>query len=119
CAGHTLEGIDFRGAGVLVKPYGADESLRPERVEIKNCRIHHHLYGIQVERGKAIYVHDNDVSDNFDDTGHTYFGAGMGNVEAGGIRFTATEDSTIERNTANGSANGIYLRDSARIIVRD
>lgn len=118
CDGKQIEGTEFMGKGVLVESHGEGGMTPPEHVEIKNCRITRFQYGIEVEAGRDIRLHDNDVSSNFDDTRGSYHGAWLGLVDGGGIRVNETEASIIERNVATHGANGIDIRDSRQVTVR-
>lgn len=117
CSGNSIEGKLFRGTGIIVE---SDAGASPrQNIEIKNCRIFHFLYGIAVEHGKAIWIHHNDLSDNFDDTHGTYQGVWLGLVDGGGLRMNFVESGRVEANTANRGANGLDARDSRRLILRE
>jgi parallel beta-helix repeat protein len=117
CAGSTIEGKLFRGNGIVVE----SEAGAPPRqnIEIKNCRIFHFLYGIAIEHGKNIFIHHNDLSDNFDDTNGTYQGAWLGLFDGGGLRLNFVESSRVESNIVRRGTNGIDARDSRTLAIRN
>lgn len=119
CDGKRIEGENYLGKGILVERYGENGNIRPQHVEIKNCRIAQFQYGIVVENGSDIYIHDNDLSGNWDDTRGSYHGAWLGIVDGGGLRMNESEASVIEGNVAHAGANGIDLRDSHHIVIRN
>lgn len=110
CGNQPIGGKNFGGAGIVVGPNVA-------RVEIANCRISHFLYGIEIQASTAVSIHHNDLSNNFDDTNGSHHGAWLGLVDGGGVRVNHSADITIESNVANNAANGIDVRDSARVTV--
>ncbi len=119
CDHKSIAGKNFLGPGILVKRYGPPPGLRPENIEIRNCKIFNHQYGILVEEGRNIRVLNNNLSNNFDDTHGSYFGPWMGAMDGGGLRMNQTQDGLVQGNTSNRSSNGIDLRDSERIIVQN
>lgn len=119
CAGHAIRGANFLGSGIAVRRYGLFGVQIPSYVEIRNCHISNFRYGIWVEAGKYLAIHDNDSSNNYDDTDlATHYGIFLGNVDGGGIRLNSTSDSHILSNTTTHQAIGIDLRSSTNIVVR-
>jgi len=118
CQGHTIRGANFQGYGIAVRKYGLLNGSTPAYVEIKNCNVSGYRYGIWVEAGKNLVVHDNNVSNNYDDTDSSRYGIFLGMVEGGGIRFNATTDSFILANTTTTQAIGIDVRTSSNIKVQ-
>ncbi len=92
----------------------------PTNVEIKNCRILHQRTGIFVGGSNNVYVHDNDLSDNYDDTDKNRFGIFLGPPpDGGGLRLDTVRGGRVENNTANNQAIGVDIRDSDSIVVRN
>lgn len=119
CNHRSIRGQNFVGAGITIRRYGPAPGIRPENIEIRNCRISNQQYGIFVEQALNIRILRNDLSRNFDDTHGTYSGPWMGAIDGGGLRMNQAEDSLVEGNVSNRSSNGIDVRDSNRIIVRN
>jgi parallel beta-helix repeat protein len=111
CNGSRIEGKEFIGKGVMV-------NTPAPRIEIRHCRISNFLYGVEIQHGNTIHVHHNDLSNNFDDTHGSRHGAWLGLVDGGGIRVNHSTEIRIESNSANAGANGIDVRDSARVLIR-
>lgn len=112
CGNQQIVGKNFIGKGIVVGPNSA-------RVEISNCRISNFLYGIEIQSGRAISIHNNDLSNNFDDTNGSHHGAWLGLVDGGGVRVNNSTDISIQANVANAGANGVDVRDSSRVFVRN
>ena len=119
CDHHTIEGNNFQGYAFFVRKFGFPFQQTPTNIEIKNCRVLHHRTGIFVGGGNNIYVHNNDLSDNLDDTNKQRFGVFLGQAEGGGLRFDTVSGGRAEYNTANNGAIGIDVRDSDHVILRD
>lgn len=111
CQNRQIIGKNFIGKGIVVGPNVA-------RVEISNCRISAFLYGIEIQASRAITIEHNDLSNNFDDTHGSYHGAWLGLVDGGGLRVNHSTDLLAEANVANAGANGLDVRDSARVTIR-
>ncbi len=119
CAGHSIRGTNFGGAGIAVRKYGVLNKEIPSYLEIRNCRLSHFRYGILVESGTKLVIHDNDSSNNYDDTDPaTRFGHFLGAADGGGIRLNNVTDSHVFGNTTLHQAIGIDVRSSSGIIVR-
>ena len=118
CQGHTIRGANFQGYGIAIRKYGLLNGTTPAYVEIKNCNVSGYRYGIWVEAGKNLVVHDNNVSNNYDDTDSSRYGIFLGMVEGGGIRYNNTTDSFILANTTTNQAIGIDVRTSSKIKVQ-
>lgn len=119
CQGHSLNGVDGNGYGVVIHHVGNILNQRPPRnIEIRNCRSSTHKYGIFVDAADNLYIHDNIVSDNFRDVDDRNFGIFLGLAEGGGMRIGDTRNALIANNQANNSAIGIDVRNSSGIMVR-
>lgn len=119
CQGFSLNGVDGNGYGVVVHHVGSLLSKRPPRnIEIRNCKSGKHKYGIFVDAADNLYIHDNDVSNNFRDVDERNFGVFLGLAEGGGIRVGDTRNALIANNRADNNAIGIDVRQSSRITVR-
>ncbi len=126
CDNHSIEGDNRRiegkkysGDGFLVQKFGFPVLAAPTNVEIKNCKVSHHRNGIYVGAGSNIYIHHNDLSNNFDDTNPQRSGIFLGDTEGGGIHLNSVDGARVENNTANNQAIGIDIRNSNHIIVRN
>ena len=119
CGGHSIRGTNFGGSGISIRKYGVLASKVPSYVEIRNCRVSNFKFGILVESGKSLVIHDNDSSNNFDDTDpSTRYGIFLGMTEGGGIRLNNTSDSYVFGNTTLHQAIGIDVRNSTNVAVR-
>ncbi len=119
CNGHSIRGTSFLGYGISVLKYGVLAGTIPSYVEIRNCRLSNFKYGIFVEAGSHLVIHDNDSSNNYDDTDpSTRFGKFLGSTDGGGIRLNNTTDSYVLSNTTLHQAIGIDIRESNNVIVR-
>ncbi|MDL1895221.1 hypothetical protein FBQ82_03040 [Anaerolineae bacterium CFX7] len=119
CQGYALNGRDYNGYGVVVHQIGNVLSQRaPQNIEIRNCKSAKHKYGIFIDAANNLYVHDNNLSDNFRDTDERNFGQFLGLTEGGGIRVGATTNALIENNTTNNNAIGVDVRNGSGITVR-
>ncbi len=118
CANHSIQGVGFAGYGIEVRKYGLLSSQTPAYVEIKNCRISNFRYGIWADAGKNLVIHDNNSSNNYDDTDGSRYGIFLGMVEGGGIRLNNTTDSFILNNTTVHQAIGIDVRSSTNVKVQ-
>jgi parallel beta-helix repeat protein len=119
CQGYSLNGRDYNGYGVVVHQIGNVLSQRaPQNIEIRNCKSSKHKYGVFIDAANNLYVHDNNLSDNFRDTDERNFGQFLGLTEGGGIRVGSTTNALIENNTTNNNAIGIDVRNGSGITVR-
>ena len=119
CAGHTIRGTNDSGYGITIRKYGLLNTQTPAYVEVRNCHVTSFLYGIFVEAGTKLVIHDNDSSNNFDDVDPaSRFGKFLGMTEGGGIRLNNTTDSQVLANTTQNQAIGIDVRNSSDVIVR-
>ncbi|MGE5263814.1 MAG: NosD domain-containing protein [Acidobacteriota bacterium] len=119
CAGHSIRGANFTGSGVAIRKYGLLASQTPSYVEVRNCSISNFKYGIFVESGRYLAIHDNNSSNNYDDTDPiTRFGIFLGAADGGGIRINYVSDSQIFGNTTVHQAIGIDVRNSANVTIR-
>jgi parallel beta-helix repeat protein len=119
CNGHTIEGLERQGHGFWIRKYGFPFLQTPNNIEIKNCRIKNTLDGIFAEAGTNIYIHDNDLSNNYDDTNKDRYGIFLGMTAGGGIRLDNVQNARIENNIANNSAIGIDIRNSESVLIRN
>jgi parallel beta-helix repeat protein len=119
CANHSIRGANFAGYGIAVRKYGLLNSQTPAYVEIKNCRVSNFKYGIWTDAGKNLVIHDNNSSNNYDDTDGSRYGIFLGMVDGGGIRLNNTADSFVMNNTTLHQAIGIDIRSSANIKVQN
>ncbi len=125
CDNHVIEGKEVRKDkkyefyGFFVRKFNFPLMETPTNVEIKNCKIRYTRTGIFVGGSNNIYVHDNDLSNNRDDTDERRFGAFLGQADAGGLRFDTVNGGVAERNTTNNQAVGIDVRDSSNVIIRN
>lgn len=120
CQNNSLTGTDYNGYGIVVHHIGNILNQRPPRnVEIRNCKAGKHRYGIFVDAADNLYIHDNDVSNNFRDVDERNFGAFLGLAEGGGIRVGDTRNALIANNRADNGAIGIDVRTGSGITVHD
>lgn len=119
CQGFALNGTDWNGYGVVVHQVGNLLSQRPARnIEIRNCNISKHKYGVFIDAADNLYVHDNNLSNNFRDTDARNFGVFLGLTEGGGIRVGTTTNALIANNRTDNNAIGIDVRTGSGITVR-
>lgn len=119
CGGHSIRGTNFAGSGIAIQKYGLLNSTVPSYIEVRNCRVSNFKYGIFVESGKSLVIHDNNSSNNYDDTDPaTRYGIFLGSADGGGIRVNNTTASAITGNTTLHQAIGIDIRNSSGITVR-
>lgn len=119
CDGHTIEGLNKQGHGFWIRKYGFPFLQTPNNIEIRNCKVTNARDGVFAEAGTNLYIHDNDFSNNFDDTNKDRFGIFLGMTEGGGIRLDNVVGARIERNTVNNSAIGIDVRHSESVVIRN
>ena len=120
CNGHAIRGTNFTGYGVGIHKYGLLGSQTPSNVEVRNCRVSNFRYGIYAEAGDHLLIHNNDSSNNYDDTDpSTRFGKFLGMSDGGGIRLTNTSSSQVFQNTTLNQGIGIDIRYSSGISVRN
>lgn len=118
CGGHSIRGTTFGGSGISIRKYGLLSSTTPSYVEIRNCRVSGFKYGIWVEAGSNLVIHDNNSSNNYDDTDANRYGIFLGATDGGGIRVNSTTNSYIMNNTTVRQAIGIDVRNSSNVAVR-
>jgi parallel beta-helix repeat protein len=119
CGGHAIKGTGFGGYGISVRRYGLLGVQSPSNVEIRNCRLSNFRYGFFAETGMGLNVHDNNSSDNYDDTDpKSRYGRFLGMTDGGGIRLENVSNSQVVRNTTTHQAIGIDIRSSSNITVR-
>jgi parallel beta-helix repeat protein len=118
CDNHTIEGLNKQGHGFWIRKYGFPTLQTPNNVEIRNCKVTNARDGVFAEAGTNLYIHDNDFSNNYDDTNKDRYGQFLGMTEGGGIRLDKVSGARIERNIVNNSAIGIDVRDSENILIR-
>lgn len=120
CDGHSIEGLDYGGYGFWIRKYNFPILQTPNNVEIRNCKAFHGRGGVFAEAGTNIWIHDNDFSNNYDDTDkQRRYGIFLGLTEGGGIRLDNVQGARIENNTTNNEAIGIDARNSDSIIIRN
>ncbi len=119
CNGHSIEGLDYQGYAFLIRKYGFPLLQTPNNVEIRNCKASKGLAGVFAEAGTNIYIHDNDFSNNHDDTDSRRYGIFLGLTEGGGIHLDHVQGARIENNTTNNEAIGIDVRNSDTIFIRN
>jgi parallel beta-helix repeat protein len=119
CNGHSIEGLDYQGYAFMIRKYGFPLLQTPNNVEIRNCKAFKGLAGVFAEAGTNIYIHDNDFSNNYDDTDSRRYGMFLGLTEGGGINLDHVQGARIENNTTNNEAIGIDVRNSDTIFIRN
>ncbi len=119
CDNHTIEGMDKQGHGFWIRKYGFPLLQAPNNVEIRNCKVTNARDGVFAEAGTNLYIHDNDFSNNLDDTNKDRYGIFLGMTEGGGIRLDNVVGARVERNVVNNSAIGIDVRNSESVVVRN
>jgi parallel beta-helix repeat protein len=120
CAGHSIRGANFTGYGIAIRRYGLLDTQTPDSIEVRNCRVSNFTYGIYAQAGSRLSIHNNDSSNNYDDTDPvTRFGKFLGMAEGGGIRLNNVTNSQIFQNTTLHQAIGIDVRYSSGISVRN
>ncbi len=118
CAGHSLDGTGFAGYGIVVRKYGLLRDQLPADVEVRNCRLSNFKYGIYVEGGTRLLIHDNDSSGNYDDVDpRSRYGKFLGMTEGGGIRLDGVSEAAVVDNRAWNQAIGIDVRDSHAVTI--
>jgi parallel beta-helix repeat protein len=118
CQGYSLNGVDGNGYGVVVH-HTSPVLGRPVRdLEIRNCNMTRHRYGIFIDAADNLYLHDNNTSGNYNDTDPRNYGIFLGLVEGGGIRVNDTRGALISDNHADGQAIGLDMRQSRGLILR-
>ncbi len=119
CDGHTIEGLNKQGHGFWIRKYGFPILQTPQNIEIRNCKVTNALDGVFAEAGTNIYIHDNNFSDNYDDTDKRRYGIFLGLIEGGGIRLDNVQGARIENNTTSNEAIGIDVRNSDSVFIRN
>jgi len=119
CDGHTIEGLNKQGHGFWIRKYGFPILQTPQNIEIRNCKVTNALDGVFAEAGTNIYIHDNNFSNNYDDTDKRRYGIFLGLIEGGGIRLDNVQGARIENNTTSNEAIGIDVRNSDSVFIRN
>ncbi|MBI5303338.1 MAG: right-handed parallel beta-helix repeat-containing protein [Chloroflexi bacterium] len=125
CNNHVIEGKEARKDkkyefyGFFVRKFNFPFLETPTNIEIKNCKIRYLRTGIFVGGGNNVYIHDNDLSNNRDDTDERRYGVFLGQADAGGLRLDTVNGGIVEKNITNNQAIGIDVRDSQNVIVRN
>lgn len=119
CQGNSLNGFDGNGYGIVVHHTSAILGRAVNNIEIRNCNMSRHKYGIFIDAANNLYIHDNNSSGNYNDTDGRNFGIFLGLVEGGGIRVNDTRGALVANNRAGGhQAIGLDIRQSTGIVVR-
>ncbi len=118
CDNHKVTGRNLTGYGVRIRKFNFPLLQTPTNVEIKNCMLSSLRTGIVAEAGNNIYIHDNNLSKNYDDTNAQRYGIFLGSSEAGGVRFDGVQNARIENNQANDQAIGFDIRNSDHITLK-
>ncbi len=119
CDNHSIAGLNYGGYAFLIRQYNFPLLQTPNNVEIRNCKAFNGRTGVFAEAGTNLYIHDNDFSNNYDDTDKRRFGIFLGLTEGGGIRLNNVQGARIEHNTTNNEAIGIDVRNSDSIIIHN
>ncbi len=119
CNGHSIEGLDYQGYGFWIRKYGFPLLQTPQNIEIRNCKAFRSRTGLFAEAGVNLYIHNNDFSNNYDDTDKRRYGIFLGMTEGGGIRFDKVQNARVENNVTHNAAIGIDIRDSDQVLVRN
>ena len=119
CDNHSIAGLNYGGYAFLIRQYNFPLLQTPNNVEIRNCKAFNGRAGMFAEAGTNLYIHDNDFSNNYDDTDKRRFGIFLGLTEGGGIRLDNVQGARIENNTANNEAVGIDVRNSDSIVIHN
>lgn len=117
CDGRSIRGTGYGGSGVSVVKYGILNGTVPSYVEVRNCVISNFRFGIFVEAGTYLAIHDNNSSDNFDDTDDRRYGIFLGMTEGGGIRINSASESLVTSNVTKSEGVGIDIRNSQNMTV--
>lgn len=120
CDGHTIEGLNKQGHGFWIRKYGFPFLQTPNNVEIRNCKVQNARDGVFAEAGTNLWIHDNDFSNNYDDTdSRRYSDLFLGLTEGGGIRLDNVQGALVENNKTNNAAIGIDVRNSDSVVIRN
>ncbi|MGB8648757.1 MAG: right-handed parallel beta-helix repeat-containing protein [Anaerolineae bacterium] len=120
CQGNSLNGVDGNGYGIVVHHTSAVLGRAVRNIEIRNCNMTQHRYGIFIDAADNLYIHDNNSSGNYTDTDKRNYGAFLGLVEGGGIRVNDTRGALVSNNRTDGmQAIGIDMRQSDGVIVHN
>ena len=119
CDNHSIEGLDYNGFGFRIHEYGFPLLQTPNNVEIRNCKVFKSWGGVIADSGTNLWIHDNDFSNNRDDTDLRRYGIFLGLTEGGGIRLDNVQGARIERNITSNAAIGIDVRNSKSIVVHN
>jgi parallel beta-helix repeat protein len=117
CQGNSLDGADFNGYGIVVHHVGFF-GARPRNIEIRNCHMTRHKYGIFIDAAENLFIHDNVTSGNFNDVDGRHYGVFLGLVEGGGIRVNDTRGALLTNNRADNEAIALDIRNSNGVVVR-
>lgn len=117
--------VECKGTEIL-RPYKSNPKepikttgiaiLGRKNVMIRNCKISGFHYGIWVKDSENITITGCDLSNNFHDPNQDWV---FDNVQGGGIRFENVIGGSIEKNLIKENWNGIELRSSSKVIVKD
>lgn len=118
CQSYSLDGYDGNGYGLVVHHTSPILGRAVRNVEIRNCSMTRHRYGIFIDAADNLYIHDNNTSGNYTDTDKRNFGIFLGLVEGGGIRVNDTRGAVLSNNRADGQAIGLDVRQSTGIVLR-
>lgn len=118
CDNHSIIGKNQTGYGVIIRKFNFPLLDIPTNIEIKNCKLTNLRTGIVATAGINLYIHDNDISKNYDDTNPQRYGIFLGQTEAGGVRFDGVQTARIENNKANDQAIGFDLRNSDHVTLK-
>lgn len=117
CQGNSLNGLDGNGYGVVVHHTSPILGRAVNNIEIRNCSMTRHKYGIFIDAANNLYIHDNNTSGNYNDTDGRNFGIFLGLVEGGGIRVNDTRGALLSNNRADRQAIGYDIRQSTGIVL--
>lgn len=118
CDNHKVTGRSLTGYAIRIRQFNFPLLETPNNIEIKNCKITNFRTAIVAEAGINLYIHDNDLSHNYDDTNPQRYGIFLGSTEAGGIRFDGVHGARIENNQANDQAIGFDIRNSDHVTIK-
>ncbi|MGE5141331.1 MAG: NosD domain-containing protein [Rudaea sp.] len=118
CQHNSLNGVDRNGYGVVVHHTSPVLGRAVRNIEIRNCSMSLHRYGIFVDAADNLSIHDNSASNSYTDVDGRGYGAFLGLTEGGGIRVGDTRGALVSGNHTDTGAIGIDVRQSTGIIVR-
>ena len=97
CQGNSLNGYDGNGYGVVVHHTSPILGRAVGNIEIRNCNMTRHRYGIFIDAADNLYIHGNNTSGNYKDTDQRNYGIFLGLVEGGGVRVNDTRGALAQR----------------------